>query len=140
MDDNAAGSGWFFDQTPLDDAEFTAIANSGSTQTGTAFQASFVDVSTGGTNYNDFYRTIVHEIGHAMGILVGAGSIFNFQTVIGSFPSGETLYSFQNPNGQYGVTATFTDDGTVEPADYYVWTGHYGNTLTLLGIQINGLP
>ena len=68
LDDNGGGDGWFFDQTPLDDAEFTAIVNSGATGTGTAFQGSFVDVATAGLNYNDFYRTITHEIGHALGI------------------------------------------------------------------------
>lgn len=74
LDDNAAGTGWFFDATPNDDAEFTAIANSGITASEAAFQASFVDYSrhnptTGVTSlYNDFYRTVVHEIGHALGI------------------------------------------------------------------------
>ena len=47
MDDNGQGTGWFFDQTPLDDAEFTAIANSGSPGTGASFHASFVDVAGG---------------------------------------------------------------------------------------------
>jgi predicted outer membrane repeat protein len=63
LDDNGGGTGWFFDQTPLDDAEFTGIAN--------PFQASFIDASVDGqARVNDFYRTITHEIGHALGILL----------------------------------------------------------------------
>jgi hypothetical protein len=46
VDDNAAGGGWFFDSTPLDDAEFTAIVNSAPGSTGAAFQGSFVDINT----------------------------------------------------------------------------------------------
>ena len=45
LDDNGDGSGWFFDQTPHDDAEFTAIVNSGHTGVGPAFQGSFIDVA-----------------------------------------------------------------------------------------------
>ncbi len=59
-DATGAGDGWFFDQTPSDDAEFTGIVN--------PFQANFVDASQPTNNYNDFYRTIAHEIGHALGI------------------------------------------------------------------------
>ncbi len=63
LDDNGGGDGWFFDSTPLDDAEFTGIAD--------AFQASFVDATVAGQQaLNDFYRTITHEIGHAMGVLL----------------------------------------------------------------------
>jgi hypothetical protein len=68
LDDNGGGGGWYFDRTPNDDVEFTAVANSGSNGTGTSFQASFVDATTNNTNYKDFYRTITHEIGHALGI------------------------------------------------------------------------
>jgi hypothetical protein len=46
LDDNGGGVGWYFDQTPLDDAEFTAIANTDTTS-GTSFQASFIDVAAG---------------------------------------------------------------------------------------------
>jgi hypothetical protein len=67
VDDNAAGAGWYFDRTPVDDAEFTAIANSGSAQTGTGFAASFIDIN-GQSARDDFYRTVLHEIGHALGL------------------------------------------------------------------------
>jgi hypothetical protein len=69
MDDNGAGTGWFFDTTSLDDIEFTSIAN--------PFQASFIDSTTfGQTHQNDFYRTIVHEIGHALGITGNPNAAF----------------------------------------------------------------
>lgn len=66
LDDNGGGGGWFFDATPQDDAEFTGIANSGASGTGPAFQGSFIDVAQ--TSVFDFYNTIRHEIGHAVGI------------------------------------------------------------------------
>ena len=59
MDDNGGGTGWYFDTvvgsaTVPDDGEFTLGS--------TPFQgdSSLVDF--------DFYRTIAHEIGHAMGL------------------------------------------------------------------------
>jgi hypothetical protein len=112
MDDNAASQGWFFDTTPSDDAEFTAIVNSGSNGMGVAFQASFVDVNTGMFGYHDFYRTITHEIGHAVGIFVGRGAAIDaFLTNAGddqlSNDVSDVLRQFQNA----GVTATFTTDG-----------------------------
>jgi hypothetical protein len=55
MDDNAAGLGWWFDSTPGDNSEFTSLIN--------RFAAS----STSFTGH-DFYDTLVHEVGHAMGI------------------------------------------------------------------------
>lgn len=48
IDINAAGHGWFVDQTPLDDAEFSAGA-----------------VAPGGM---DLLTTIMHEMGHSVGI------------------------------------------------------------------------
>jgi len=60
LDDNGGGSGWYFDSVPgtatvPDDGEFTsAFTTFGADLTGTA------DV--------DFYRTALHEIGHAMGL------------------------------------------------------------------------
>ncbi|TWT85789.1 hypothetical protein Pla123a_05960 [Posidoniimonas polymericola] len=61
IDDDAGGDGWYFDATPLDDAEFSAAV--------APFEANFVDASTAGqAAVRDFYRTVVHEIGHAVGI------------------------------------------------------------------------
>ncbi len=110
LDNNGGGAGWFFDQTPLDDAEFTAVANSNSA-TGSAFQATFVDIVN---PLVDFYRTIVHEIGHAMG-LASTSPVFSvanpMMTLVGSDPFGGSLYSFHDPSGPYGVTATITTNG-----------------------------
>lgn len=61
IDDDAGGDGWFFDATPFDDAEFAAAV--------APYEANFVDASTAGqAAVRDFYRTVVHEIGHAVGI------------------------------------------------------------------------
>jgi hypothetical protein len=55
------GPGWFFDETPTDDVEFTGLGN--------AFAASFIDVNGQATRREDFYRTVVHAIGHALGLV-----------------------------------------------------------------------
>jgi hypothetical protein len=57
----APGPGWFFDETPMDDIEFTALGNS--------FAATFLDVNGQTIRREDFYRTVVHSIGHALGLL-----------------------------------------------------------------------
>ena len=94
LDDNGGGTGWFFDQTPLDDAEFTGIAS--------AFQASFIDGSVAGqAAFNDFYRTILHEIGHALGILIIDGVELN---------SGNWLIQNQDTAQFYSLPTDTTDD------------------------------
>jgi hypothetical protein len=92
----------------LDDAEFTAIANSGKDGTGPAFHGSFVNASALDSNYSDFYRTIVHEIGHALGIIL-TSRLSNMTTDIGFDPNnpGARLRAFNGPNG----TVTFTELG-----------------------------
>jgi hypothetical protein len=108
IDDNGGGSGWFFDQTPWDDAEFTAIANSMGPSS--SFQASFVDVTTGGTHYNDIYRAIVHEIGHALGIHLTPGDrLYNLTTAAGTdfYDGTASLRQFSGS----GYTATLTTNG-----------------------------
>jgi hypothetical protein len=112
-----AGDGWFFDQTPFDDAEFTAIANSRENGTGVAFQGTFVDADSPGQNDNDFYRTIVHEIGHALGIYLHDGSVrpeldslFNMTQDIGDDPNTTATGRLRTFNGSQG-TVTFTTNG-----------------------------
>jgi Ca2+-binding RTX toxin-like protein len=98
MDDNGGGANWFFDLTPGDDAEFTTLLN--------AFAAD----GPNSLNGNDFYRTIVHEIGHAMGILIdNNAAIMNFLTVgpVDPLDAASNLYLFTGPD----VTATLTENG-----------------------------
>jgi hypothetical protein len=104
MDDAGGSGGWFIDPTPYLDEEFTAIV--------TPFTA---DSTQAG---NDFYRTALHEIGHAVGILLGNGlAINNFLTPAGidqvTDPADpdENLRVFQNVAGQFGVAVTMTTDG-----------------------------
>jgi hypothetical protein len=106
MDDNGGGRGWFFDSTAADDAEFTSI--------GGVNYTSFVDVSQSAVV--DFYRTLLHEIGHALGIN-SASPIFATSNPLmvpaGTDPGGGDLYVFNNPNGPYAndVNVTFTTNG-----------------------------
>ncbi len=103
MDDDGGGAGWFFDETPSDDGEFTGIVN--------AFQASFIDASGGGTsNYNDFYRTIVHEIGHALGIYLVMGQRLYSQTTSAGTDPIDGFSDLRQFNGA-NITVTLTENG-----------------------------
>lgn len=105
LDDDGGNNGWFFDPTPQDDAEFTNL--------NAAFEAFFNGVG-GASDDNDFYRTIVHEIGHALGLANGGNvsdqlAIRNFETSRGTdqVNGSSQLYLFQGAT----VTATFTASG-----------------------------
>jgi hypothetical protein len=58
LDDNGAGTGWYFDTAIHSDSEFDSVNG--------AFSATAT--SGGALNLYDFYRTVAHEIGHAVGI------------------------------------------------------------------------
>ncbi|MCA9054287.1 MAG: hypothetical protein KDA75_10650, partial [Planctomycetaceae bacterium] len=53
IDNDAAGNGWFVDATPLDDSEYTAVS-------GTRL--------TGGPQQVDLLTTVMHEMGHILGL------------------------------------------------------------------------
>ena len=59
LDADAAGRGWYLDGTPLDDAEF-----------GTVFSATWMQTSPTGApaGHYDLLTTIMHEMGHALGL------------------------------------------------------------------------
>ncbi len=54
IDDNAAGKGWYFDPTPGDDYEFKTPVS--------------LFTIEGGPNGQDLYSTVLHELGHALGL------------------------------------------------------------------------
>ena len=58
IDDDAAGCGWFVDETPSDDAEFTSISGSDSL---TALEG------TAAASRVDLLTTVMHEMGHLLG-------------------------------------------------------------------------
>ncbi len=100
MDDAGGSGGWFFDLSPFNDEEFTSIVN--------PFQASSSEPG------NDYYRTILHEIGHAVGIASGGSlALANFLTPAGvdQLDPAENLNIFQNLAGQFGVRVTLTNNG-----------------------------
>jgi len=101
MDDNGADHGWHFGLN--DQYLFSALA--------TPFHGTI----PGSGEANDFYRTIAHEIGHAVGILTGEprAAISAFQVAVGEdqIDAGYGLWRFLNPNGQFGVQATLTGRG-----------------------------
>ena len=102
IDDNAQGGGWYFDanvgtSTVPDDSEFTTLL--------TPFTAQ------NAVTDNDFYRTVLHEIGHAMGILNSAGflKIGDFLTNGGADPNnGAETLRLLNFNG--GAVGLHSDD------------------------------
>ena len=59
LDADAAGRGWYLDGTPLDDAEF-----------GTVFAATWMqtDPTAAPAGHYDLLTTIMHEMGHALGL------------------------------------------------------------------------
>ena len=98
MDDDGGGANWYFDANISDDAEFNTLLNA------------FTSNGPNGLGGNDFYRTMVHELGHSMGILVGGGLAINsFLTSYGTDANdaAATLFLFNGAS----VTASFTDNG-----------------------------
>ena len=105
MDDNGGGGGWYFDpvigtSTVPDDGEFNT-------------NLSPFEGDAGGVG-NDFYRTIVHELGHAMGILNSTGffRIGDFLTNGGADPNnGAETLRLLDFNGDNVTDYTLTTDG-----------------------------
>ncbi len=58
LDDDAAGYGWFIDETPLDNAEFTTETAGGLSATDTSPAAGAIDLLT----------VLRHELGHVLGV------------------------------------------------------------------------
>ncbi len=104
MDNDGGGAGWYFDATPgtadlPDDGEFGEIVNP------------FMSRMPGGS---DFYRTVAHEICHAVGILLG-GSAYRISQFLTNTQipdpndSTQRLWAF-NVNGG-AVEATLSSVG-----------------------------
>jgi len=98
LDDDGGGAGWYFDASTADDAEFTTLLSQ------------FTANGSNALGGNDFYRTIVHEIGHAVGIVTGGAQAINsFLTACGTdaVDGSSTLRAFVGVR----VTAVLTDNG-----------------------------
>ena len=132
IDNDGGGSGWFFDVTPRDDVEFTSIAGD--------FAASFVDVdAVAQARRDDLYRTVTHEIGHALGITSDsqaaiAGMLTDLVDGNGSpvrylgLSNQNQLQRFDSTraNPTYNVTATFNGGHIYEGSDIYLLEGVAG--------------
>jgi hypothetical protein len=110
LDDNGGGEGWYFDPvigtaTVPDDGEFVNLV--------TPFMATFTGAG-GASDDDDFYRTIVHEIGHAMGLASNATRLTSIDTDIGDDPNSadpaERLFTI-DVNGVAGADYCYTNDG-----------------------------
>ena|GEM_PF-1924706 len=82
LDDDAASQGWFFDTTPSDDAEFTELVN--------------VYAARGSVSGYDFYSTILHEVGHAIGI-ASRNDLAIDQYLSPEFSTDTTQYTLNPP-------------------------------------------
>ena len=107
LDDDGGGLGWYFDPNvgfafSPEDGEYT--------QPTTLFSA---NIAPGGPSGSDFYRTILHEIGHAMGIARSTTHILKiadfmvdsgFNDPLDSGADLMTLNTFGGPAPEYTVT------------------------------------
>lgn len=103
IDDNGGGSGWFFDPTAGDDGEFNTNTY--------AFESTYAQ-SGAAADDADFYRTIVHEIGHVVGITTDVDSKLYKQS---SATSGTSVdgSSLRTVPGGGGTTVTITTSGHI---------------------------
>ncbi len=104
VDNDGGGAGWYFDAN-TDDAEFTTLR--------TRFTAD-MDGSTA-----DIYRTVVHEMGHAVGLAIQNGVALmnqlypdpNTQTFPADPVSAGDLLCFVSTDGGTTFNATLTTSG-----------------------------
>jgi hypothetical protein len=61
IDTNAAGNGWFVDSTPTSNSEFTHAQNAAGTEL-------LTDPSNAAAGHMDLLTTVVHELGHVLGL------------------------------------------------------------------------
>jgi hypothetical protein len=61
IDSDAAGKGWFVDPTPFDSSEFAYTANAAETRL-------FADPSQAPAGHMDLLTTVMHELGHQIGL------------------------------------------------------------------------
>ncbi len=111
IDNDGGGLGWYFDPNVFDDGEYTNPVNLWTANV----------PFPGGPTGSDFYRTVVHEIGHALGITLSS-NLKVAQMAVDSgiddpFAAGTrlfTLNTFGTPAPEYTLTAghLWEGDGT----------------------------
>ena len=79
IDDNAGGNGWFIDETPSDDSEF-AGANVSSFKS---------QVSSSAAKRVDLLTTLMHEMGHSLGLCDSYDPLRRRSVMYGFLTSGE---------------------------------------------------
>ncbi|MDB5386215.1 MAG: Extracellular serine protease precursor [Planctomycetaceae bacterium] len=134
VDQNAAGYGWYVDQTPLDDSEFAA-------QTGTA---DLVATDLNAASHMDLLTVLMHEMGHRLGlddIAVGdaANSLMTESISVGTRRLPDTAVAVLDPTDSTGDDSSDSTGNSTTDQIFYTFVGGVGSTNPTVPMNYGGI-
>jgi len=82
IDKDAGGNGWFIDETPSDDSEFSGIAGNGKSKVG-------IQMSDAAAKRVDLLTAVMHEMGHSLGLCDSYDPLRRRSLMYGFLTAGE---------------------------------------------------